>query len=72
MTRPQIKHVHEGEYAAEVEVNLMDADAPWGPYLSADDAKKLDGVRLALRSGDLRQAMTLARRVYRLVPVTAA
>jgi hypothetical protein len=65
------KLVREGDLAAEVEVNLVDAEGGWAPYLSLDDANKLDDVREALRAGDVRRASRLASRVYRLTPVTA-
>jgi hypothetical protein len=65
------KLVREGDLAAEVEVNLVDAEGGWSPYLSLDDANKLDDVREALRAGDVRRASRLANRVYRLTPVTA-
>lgn len=65
------KLVREGDLAAEVEVNLVDAEGGWAPYLSLDDAYKLDDVREALRAGDVRRASRLASRVYRLTPVTA-
>lgn len=61
------KLVHAGEYAAEVEVSLIDGDAGWPPYLSINDAEKLDNVREALEDGDLVQAAKLAR-VFRLTP----
>ncbi len=64
------KLVHEKEYVAEVEVELIESSEGWGPYLSLEDVQKLDRVREALRSGDLRQASKLAR-VYRLMPVAA-
>ena len=41
------------------------------PYLSLDDAYRLDDVREAQRSGDLRRALQLASGVYKLTPVTA-
>ena len=63
--------IREGDYLAEVDVELTDAEQPWGPYLSLDEARKLDAARLALRRGDLRAAGALGR-VYRLSPVTAA
>lgn len=67
----QTKLVSAGEYAAEVEVELIEESAEgWGPYLSVQDARKLDEVRAALRRGDLRQASRLAR-VYHLTPVAA-
>jgi hypothetical protein len=62
------KYVHEGQYVAEVEVELLDTDEGWSPYLSLDDAKKLDDVRVALRTGDVKAASRLAR-VFLLTPV---
>ena len=62
------KLVHEGRYAAEVEVDLIDTDTGWSPYLSLSDAQKLDDVRKALRGGDLKRASQLAR-VFKLLPV---
>ena len=70
-TRKQIKLVHEGQYAAQIEVELIDSAEGWGPYLSLDDVHKLDDVRLALRNGDISEAAKLAR-VFRLTPITAA
>ena len=64
------KFIHEGEYAAEVEVELIYADDGWSPYLSVEDANKLDGVRLALRQGDIELAGRLAK-VFKLTPVAA-
>ena len=50
------KLVHEGKYVAEVEVELVETDEGWSPYLSLDDAYKLDDVREALRRGDIKSA----------------
>ncbi|MCD6224674.1 MAG: hypothetical protein J7K32_03960 [Deltaproteobacteria bacterium] len=55
------KIVHEGQYVAEVEIELIDADEGCSPCLSLDDALKLDDVRDAFRRGDLRKADRLAR-----------
>jgi hypothetical protein len=68
--RRSTKLVHEGRYAAEVEIDLLEEDHEWAPYISMADAKKLDEVRLALRRGDLKAAAALAR-VYELKPVAA-
>ena len=38
---------------AEVEVDLTEDETEWSPYLSIEDACKLDDVRDALRRGDL-------------------
>jgi len=61
--------VREGEYVAEVGVELLEAEEGWTPYLSLEDAYKLDDVRDALRTGDIRRASQLADRVYHLTPV---
>jgi hypothetical protein len=66
--RPHTKLIHEGHYAAEVDVELVEGDNAWSPYLSLDDAKKLDEIRLALRRADLKHASRLAR-VFELTPV---
>jgi len=70
MSRRYKKLVHEGEYAAEVEVELITTDEGWSPYLSLEDAERLDAVRDALRRGDLPAASKVAR-VYHLTPVSA-
>ena len=63
--------VREGELVAEVNVRLVEADGDWTPYLSLEDASKLDDVRDALRAGDVKRASQLADRIYRLTPVEA-
>jgi hypothetical protein len=68
--RRHTKLVREGAYAAEVEVELIDADGGWAPYISLDDAHTLDEVREALRRGDIRTASRLAR-VFSLTPLSA-
>lgn len=74
MSRRYKKLVQEGEYAAEVEVEveveLITTDEGWSPYLSLQDAERLDSVREALRRGDFRAASRDGR-VYHLTPVSA-
>lgn len=70
MIRKSSKYVHEGKYAAEVPVDLIEDDTAWSPYLSPDDARKLDTVRLALCRGDIAEAAKYGR-VFELTPVTA-
>lgn len=67
-TRRQTKLVHEGNYVAEVEVELIETDEGWSPYLSLEDAEKLDAVREALRQGEIEKASRMAH-VFRLMPV---
>ena len=70
MTGQRTKHIYEGRYVAEVDVELIEDETGWSPYLSVDDACKLDEVRAALRRGDLKAATQKAR-VYELRPVAA-
>jgi hypothetical protein len=67
--RNHIKLVHQGQYVAEVDIELLESEGGWSPYLSLEDAQKLDEVREALRQGNLKKAGTLAR-VFKLSPVT--
>jgi len=66
--RRRTKLIHEGDYVAKVDVELIDTDDGWSPYLSLEDAHKLDDVRDALRKGDLKAASQRAR-IYTLKPV---
>jgi hypothetical protein len=70
MTRQTIKLIHEGKYAAEIPVELIEDETGWSPYLSLADAHKLDDVRLALRAGDVAAAAKHGR-VFELMPVSA-
>ena len=66
--RKHTRLVHEGKYVAEVDIELIDTPEGWSPYLTLEDAYKLDDVREALRKGDLDSASRLAR-LYTLTPV---
>ena len=69
--RNRTKLVHEGEFVAEVDVDVIEADEGWSPYLSLEDAYKLDDVRDALRRGDIKAAARLGR-VFKLTPVSTS
>ena len=66
--RKKTKYVHEGQYVAEVDVELLEDETGWSPYLSVEDAFKLDDVRDALRRRDLDLAARYGR-IYELRPV---
>jgi hypothetical protein len=51
------------------DVDLITTDDAWSPYLSVQDAYKLDDVRDALRRSDIAAASRIAR-VYIKQPVT--
>jgi hypothetical protein len=69
MTRTKVELVREGKYAAEVSVELIEEEGGWSPYLSLDDARKLEAVRLALRKGDIVEASKYGR-VFELTPLS--
>ena len=63
--------VRAGDLVAEVEVHVLEGEAGWPPYLSLDDAYKLDDVLDALRARNLKRASELATHIYRLMPLEA-
>lgn len=67
-TKNVTRLVHEGTYVAEVDVELTITNEEWSPYLSVEDAYKLDEVREALREGDLQRAAKIGR-VFKLTPI---
>jgi len=66
--QPRTKLIHEGQCLAEVDVELLVTDDEWSPYLSMEDAYKLDDVRDALRKGDTATAARYGR-VFILTPL---
>ena len=68
MTKRQHKKiVREGKYLAEVNIELIETEDDWSPYLSLEDAQKLDEVREALRKEDVKKASKKAK-VFVLKP----
>ncbi|HEY3245985.1 MAG TPA: hypothetical protein VGM03_21800 [Phycisphaerae bacterium] len=56
---------------AEVEVARIGEPAGWEPYLSVEDATKLDRIQAALKAGDTTSAAQLGK-VYRIAPLEPA
>ncbi|MBN2592703.1 MAG: hypothetical protein JXA81_04280 [Sedimentisphaerales bacterium] len=67
-TKHYTKIVHEGNYVALVDVELTYTDEGWSPYLSLEDAYRLDDVRDALKRDDLKAASKLGH-IYKLTRV---
>lgn len=59
---------HEGDYVAEVNIELIEDEAGWSPFLSVEDVYKLDDVRDALKRGDIKSAARYAQ-IFSLTPV---
>lgn len=63
--RKKLKYIHEGNYVAEVEVTLVVDETGWSPYISLEDAYRLDDARDALRERNLALAVKYGR-IYEL------
>jgi hypothetical protein len=70
MTRHRKQLIHEGRFAAEIDISIDEDGSPWGPTVSKEDVLKTDRVRLALRRGDIAAAAKEAK-VFELLPVSA-
>jgi hypothetical protein len=66
--RKNTKIVREGDYLAEIDIELIDSGEGWAPFLSLEDAQKLDEVREALRLGDIETAAKKAK-IFILKPI---
>jgi hypothetical protein len=66
--RRHTKFIHEGLYVAEVEVELLESEDSWAPYLSLENVQKLDQLRQALSQGDIQAAAKFGR-IYELKPL---
>ena len=69
-TRKTVNLIREGRFAAEIPVELIEDETGWLPYLSVDDAARLDAARRALRDGDTAAAGRYGK-VFELLPVSA-
>jgi hypothetical protein len=58
---PKVKFIHEGQYVAEVVVDVAESDQGWSPTICLEDAYKLDDVRNALKACDLKAASQYGR-----------
>lgn len=67
-TRGAKELVRAGGYIAEVPVELVEDETEWSPYLTPEDARKLDAVREALEADDVSTASKYGR-VFKMVPV---
>jgi hypothetical protein len=67
--RHRKKYIYEGNYVAEIEIEVIEANEGWSPYISLEDAFKLDDIRSALRKGNVKAASKHAK-IYTLTPVS--
>ena len=67
--KERTKLVHEGNYVARLDVELLEEPEGCSPYLSLENAYRLDDVRKALRQEDVKTAAKYSR-VFSLTPVS--
>lgn len=68
VVKKKTKYIHAGRYVAEVEVDLIESEDEWAPYLSVEDATRLDDAREALQKEDMESASRYGR-IYKLEPI---
>ena len=66
--RKTIEMIHEGKYAAEVEVTVHYSGTDWDPTIELAEVQKVERVQLALRRGDVKAAAKEAK-VFELLPL---
>lgn len=59
MSGKTTKLVRGGKLIVEVLVELIEDDTGWSPYVSVDDANRLDAIRRSLLEGDVAAASQL-------------
>jgi hypothetical protein len=59
--RKRTKPVHAGRYVAEVDVELIEDETGWSPYLTPADAFRLDDVREAAALKLMNVQLPIAR-----------
>ncbi|MBX9906079.1 MAG: hypothetical protein K2Y31_17165 [Burkholderiales bacterium] len=67
-TRRKTKFIYESCYVAAVEVRFIEEETSWSPYLSLEDALRLDRVRAALQNWNIKAVARIGC-VYTLEPV---
>ncbi len=66
-SQPTIEMVHEGKYAAEVDVTLIETEGhEWSPYFRLRMPMKLDAVRVALRRLAIFPLASKLARIYEI------
>ena len=69
MTRKSKEFIHEGKYAAEVSVELIEDDTSWSPYLPPEEVHS--SIPFDLPCGAATSPKPQNGRVFELTPVAA-
>ena len=70
-TKAKTKLVHEGDFVADVPVELIETEDGWSPYLSVEDAKKSAPTVARIDTGFLTKSHSSLPRVVQQVGTRA-
>jgi len=62
------KRIYVGDVMAEIDVVMIDEPHAWGPHIDPSELDRIDELRQALKSGDLKVASTEAK-LYSVKPL---
>lgn len=67
-TSTKTKRIYVGDVMAEIDVAMSDEPEAWGPHIDPSELDRIDQLRRALKSGDLKAASEPAR-LYSVKPL---
>ena len=67
-TFTKIKRIYVGDVMAEIDVVMTEEPSAWGPHIDPSELDRIDELRRALKSGDLKAASKEAR-LYSVKPL---
>lgn len=69
-TATRVQLLREGDYLAEVPVDIILDELEWSPGFTLDGVEKLEIVRAALKAGDMKTALQYAK-VFEVKAISA-
>lgn len=67
-TFTKTKRIYVGDVMAEIEVEMADEPEAWGPHIDPSELDRIDELRRALKTGDLKAASRLGK-LYSVKPL---
>ena len=67
-TYKKTKRLYVNDVMAEIDVAMTDEPEAWGPHIEPSELDRIDGVRAAIKAGDLQAAAREAR-LYSVKPL---
>ena len=67
-TSTKTKRIYVGDVMTEIDVVMSDEPSAWGPHIDPSELDRIDQVRRALKSGNLKAASKQAK-LYSIKPL---